>query len=113
VINKIHTIRYNYKANAPFCADGEQIGVIAQELERIAPYMVSKKEGAGFTGLREVNNQAYVFLLINAVKEQQAQIEALQNENSQIKNAKADASVVDQLKAEIEMLKAAISTSNK
>ena len=32
--------------------------------------------------LREVNNQAYVFLLINAVKEQQVQIETQQKENA-------------------------------
>ncbi len=32
--------------------------------------------------LREVNNQAYVFLLINAVKEQQVQIEMQQKENA-------------------------------
>ncbi|MEI7472249.1 MAG: hypothetical protein WCJ85_08315 [Chitinophagaceae bacterium] len=31
---------------------------------------------------REVNNQAYVFLLINAVKEQQVQIETQQKENA-------------------------------
>ena len=42
----------------------------------MAPYMVSQQENGAFKDLREVNNQAYVFLLINAVKEQQALINA-------------------------------------
>jgi hypothetical protein len=40
--------------------------------------MVNKKAYNAFSDLREVNNQAYVFLLINAVKEQQVRIEALE-----------------------------------
>ena len=53
---------------------------VAQELEKIAPYMVSQKEFEDIKDLREVNNQAYVFLLINAVKELSAQIEAQQKQ---------------------------------
>ncbi len=86
VINKIHTVKFNYNANAPFKADGEQIGIVAQELEKIAPYMVTKKEYADIKDLREVNNQAYVFLLINAVKELNTQNEQLKAELELIKN---------------------------
>ena len=78
VIKQIHTVKYVYNANAPFKANGEQIGVVAQELEKIAPYMVSQKEFKDMNDLREVNNQAYVFLLINGMKEQQNMIEELQ-----------------------------------
>ncbi len=85
VISKIHPVKYNYNINAPFKADGEQIGIIAQELEKIAPYMVSKNEYADIKDLREVNNQAYVFLLINAVKELSVQNEKLMKELELIK----------------------------
>jgi len=85
VINKIRPIRYHYNDKAPLKSDDEQIGIVAQELEKIAPYMVSKKAHESFTDLREVNNQAYVFLLINAVKEQQQQIELLQRDNREQK----------------------------
>ena len=78
IIKQIHTVKYVYNANAPFKANGEQIGVVAQELESIAPYMVSRKEFKDMKDLREVNNQAYVFLLINGMKEQQNIIEQLQ-----------------------------------
>ncbi len=78
VINKIHAVKFKYNADAPFKADGEQIGVVAQELEKIAPYMVSQQEFGQLKDLREVNNQAYVFLLINAVKELSATSQAQQ-----------------------------------
>lgn len=78
VIRQIRPIRFNYNEKAPFKTTDEQIGIVAQELERIAPYMVSQIPYEQFKDLREVNNQAYVFLLINAVKEQQAQIEKLE-----------------------------------
>ena len=76
VIERLRPVLFTYTEKAPFKADGEQIGVIAQELEKVAPYMVSQQENGAFKDLREVNNQAYVFLLINAVKEQQALINA-------------------------------------
>ena len=85
VINKIRPVKFNYNEKAPFKADGEQIGVIAQELEQIAPYMVSQKQNTEIKDLREVNNQAYVFLLINAVKELSAQNEQLKTEIDAIK----------------------------
>ncbi|MEQ1552910.1 MAG: tail fiber domain-containing protein [Ferruginibacter sp.] len=86
VINKIHTVKFNYNTNAPFKANGEQIGIVAQELEKIAPYMVSQKEYVNIKDLREVNNQAYVFLLINAVKELSVQNEQLKADLELIKN---------------------------
>lgn len=85
VISKIHPVIFNYNTNAPFMAEGEQIGIVAQELEKIAPYMVSQKEYLKIKDLREVNNQAYVFLLINAVKELSSQNVQLKAELELIK----------------------------
>jgi hypothetical protein len=78
VISQITPVIFNYNDNAPFKTTDLQIGIVAQELEKIAPYMVSKQAYNQFADLREVNNQAYVFLLINAVKEQQEQIDKLE-----------------------------------
>lgn len=85
VIKNIHPVKFNYNANAPFKADDEQIGIIAQELENIAPYMVSQKQIGDIKDLREVNNQAYVFLLINAVKELNIQNQQLKSELDTLK----------------------------
>ncbi len=78
VIKQIRPVTFNYNEKAPYQTNNEQVGIVAQELEKIAPYMVNKKVYENFSDLREVNNQAYVFLLINAVKEQQVRIEALE-----------------------------------
>jgi hypothetical protein len=78
IIKQIHPVKFNYNEKAPYKTSNEQVGIVAQELEKIAPYMVNKKAYDNFSDLREVNNQAYVFLLINAVKEQQVRIEELE-----------------------------------
>ncbi len=85
VIKKIDPVRFYYNASAPFNTDKEQIGIIAQELEQVAPYMVEKTKQNGYNDLRSVNNQAYTFLLINAVKEQQQQIEKQQEQIDELK----------------------------
>jgi hypothetical protein len=89
VIERLDPVRYTYTTDAPFTADGEQIGVIAQELEKAAPYMVRSSEGAGLSDLREVDNQAYVFLLINAVQELSAKVHVLEEENAAMKGREA------------------------
>lgn len=85
VIEQIKPVRFQYLPNAPFPTDQTQVGVIAQDLEQIAPYMVQRENSADLPDLRSVNNQAYIFLLINAVKEQQQQINALKQEIRSLK----------------------------
>jgi len=126
VIRQIHPVRFRYKENAPFKADGEQIGIVAQELEKIAPYMVSQREYEKFKDLREVSNQAYVFLLINSIQEQQKMIEdqkakydlleikyeQLSHKLSMIEEVSSaqnnDAKEINDLRSELESLKSVI-----
>jgi len=92
VISKINPVQFYYNGDAPFNTDKQQVGVIAQDLEKVAPYMIDKNKQNGYDDLRSVNNQAYTFLLINAVKEQQQQIEKQQKQiessNEEIKQLK-------------------------
>ena len=87
VITKINPVQFYYNKEAPFPTDKQQTGIIAQELEMIAPYMIEKNNQNGYVDLRTVNNQAFTYLLINAVKEQQLQIEKLQKEMSELKES--------------------------
>ncbi len=80
VIRKIEPVTFIYNEHAPFQTDDMQVGIIAQDLEKIAPFMVDKTGTKDFDDLRTVNNQAYVFLLVNAVKEQDAKIEKLERQ---------------------------------
>jgi Chaperone of endosialidase len=85
VITKINPVTFTYNSLAPFNTDKKQIGIIAQELEKVAPYMVDKSSIKEIDDLRSVNNQAYIFLLINAVKELSAQNEKQQKEIDTLK----------------------------
>ena len=75
---KINPVYYHYNAKSGFNTKPEYVGVIAQELKEIAPYMVGT-----FSSLKDnkeyfsVDNSAMTYMLINAVKEQQKQIEEL------------------------------------
>jgi hypothetical protein len=62
-------VQFQYKPDAPFASPDKQVGIVAQELEKVAPYMVHQTAEGNVKDMRWVDNQAYVFLLINAVKE--------------------------------------------
>ena len=80
IINQINPVSFYYNQQSPFQTEKMQIGILAQELEKVAPYMVDKNVTKDFEDLRSVNNQAYIFLLINAVKEQNKKMEEQQKQ---------------------------------
>ena len=64
------------------------MGVVAQDLQKTVPSMVTSYQKAGAEYLA-VNNSEMTYLLINAVKEQQAEIAALKEAITQL-NIKID-----------------------
>jgi hypothetical protein len=72
------TFRYNGKAGID--TDKQFVGVIAQQMQRIAPYTVGEFTYQDSTGKTEnyldYDPNAVTYLLVNAVKEQQAQLAA-------------------------------------
>lgn len=69
----------------------EHVGVIAQDLEKIVPTMVSNfemmdKESNPKGEYLSVNPNEFTYMLINAVKEQQTIIEELQKEVSELRD---------------------------
>ena len=69
-----------------------QIGLIAQELEKVYPELVDTDS----QGFKSVQYSKLVAILIEGMKEQQQQINALQHKVKEI----------DELKAEVEVIKA-------
>jgi trimeric autotransporter adhesin len=65
---QINPVKFNYNELSGYDTDKQFIGVIAQELNEVAPYMVGtfKKDGVEYYN---VDNSAMTFMLINAVKE--------------------------------------------
>ena len=80
----IKPVRFHYNEVSGYDTKPEYVGVIAQELKEVAPYMVGtfKKEGAEYY---DVNNSAMTYMLINAIKEQQKMIEQLKKEMEELK----------------------------
>jgi hypothetical protein len=74
-IQKIHPVKYQYNALSGYDTKPEYVGVIAQELQTIAPYMVSQDE----RGYLDVDNSAMTYMLVNAVKELNANNEKLRD----------------------------------
>jgi hypothetical protein len=81
-LRRIRPVTFKYNGLGGTVDDGRvQVGVIAQELERVFPSMVSirnvrlNKEDAKDTDIRLVDPSAFTYVLISAVKEQQALIE--------------------------------------
>lgn len=105
VIRKINPVQFYYNTDAPFQTDQQQIGIIAQELEKAAPYMIDRNKQNGYDDLLSVNNQAYTFLLINSIKEQQRQIESQQRRiNTQEINLAKQQQQINELKKLVEQL---------
>ena len=84
---KPKTFQYNGKLNLP--TETEYIGVVAEELQKAAPFMVSEFEGADGETYLAVDPSAFDYILINAVKEVKAEkdkeIAALQSEIAELK----------------------------
>ncbi|NND35073.1 MAG: hypothetical protein HKN76_20980 [Saprospiraceae bacterium] len=70
------SFEYNGKLNLP--VDTRYVGVIAQELENIAPFMVSPFVAEDGEIYLNVDPSAFDFLLINAIKQQQKSLDDLQ-----------------------------------
>jgi hypothetical protein len=85
---EINPVRYHYLEKTGHDTSKEHIGVIAQELQVIAPYMVGEQELELSNGEKgtflDVDNSAMIYMLINAVQEQQDLIKKLQEENGSI-----------------------------
>ncbi|MES2849153.1 MAG: tail fiber domain-containing protein [Bacteroidota bacterium] len=83
---KINPVLYQYNKLSGYDTEKKYVGVLAQEMKEVAPYMVGtfKKEG---TEYYNVDNTAMTYILINSVKEQQKQIEAQRQQIEELKNA--------------------------
>ncbi len=87
--------------------EGKTIGLIAQEMELVIPELVNN----GPEGYKSVSYDKLTAVLIEAVKEQQKQIEELKEKNSNLSLKVSElnqekVSELDQMKAEITELKA-------
>jgi hypothetical protein len=81
---KIKPVRFHYNNLSGFDTNTEYIGIIAQDLQQVAPYMVSSTKLNGQQYL-QVNNGAMTYMLINAMQEEEQKIAALTKEVEALK----------------------------
>ena len=78
-LSKINGVSFDWIEDTPIHGNtGHDIGVIAQEIEVILPEIVSTRE----SGMKAVQYEKIIPLLIEAIKEQQKQIDELKNKNN-------------------------------
>jgi hypothetical protein len=84
-VMQLQPIRYEYRQNnaLDLKASGEHIGFEAQALQRIVPEAVTQNS----QGYLLVNNDPIMWTMLNAIKEQQKQIEELKKEVRQLRAA--------------------------
>ena len=77
-VMQLQPVRYEYKSNNALGlkSDGEHVGFAAQSLKQIIPEAVSSTENGYLT----VNNDPIIWTMLNAIKEQQKEIEQLKAE---------------------------------
>lgn len=86
-ILKINPIKFHYKEESGLGSSYEHIGVSAQELQGVAPYMVGKGKVSP-TATEEylhMDTGPLTYMLINAVKELKAELDLLKAEKEQQK----------------------------
>jgi hypothetical protein len=90
VVTRLNPVSFRYNNKSGYNdLKSSYVGFLAQEVEGVAPYMVQlfdDTDGAsGYTDKRKFDESALTKILVNAIKEQQEQIELLKKEIVEIK----------------------------
>jgi hypothetical protein len=119
VLQKVKPVWFEYNGEAAMPTDQKYVGVIAQEMQKIAPYMVGSFTYQDTTGKKaeylDYDANALTYILVNAVKEQQGQMEQLKKEKDaqmeQLNTRLQDNTIqIGSLQAQIEQLKQLLSS---
>jgi hypothetical protein len=81
VLQKIEPVWFTYTGEAGMPANEKAVGIIAQEMQKIAPYTVSTFTYQNASGEKkeylDYDGNAVTYILINSIKQQQQQIDEL------------------------------------
>jgi hypothetical protein len=106
VVNKIHPVWFEYNGKAQLPAGIRSVGIVAQEMQKIAPYMIGKYKYTDPTGKTDeyldYNANALFYLLVNSVKELSSKNDELVSHEDEQK------SEIQDLRSEVDALKQAV-----
>lgn len=100
VVEQIQPVRFQYTEASGMDANKEWIGILAQDMEAIAPYSISSFTAEDGNEYLAFDPSSLDFILINAVKELQSEVRNLKTELS----AKGDVSSMSERLAKLEKL---------
>lgn len=80
VVRRLHPVTFRYNGLEGLPSDATQIGLIAQSVEEVAPYMVEHRAGQDLEDVRVMSPQALPYLLINAIQELEAKVAELERQ---------------------------------
>ena len=85
-VSKLNGVEYDFKDSKDYgYLKKHQIGLIAQEVEKVIPEVVSEQEN----GNLGVSYQHLTAVLVEAIKEQQSKIDSLKKEIEELKNGES------------------------
>jgi len=79
-LRKVRPVTFRYNDKTEYNTETTYVGIIAQDLQKIAPYMVNDKEE-----YLAIDGSAFKYMLINAVQEQDQTIQDQQKEIDELK----------------------------
>jgi hypothetical protein len=86
MIRAINPVYFHYNDASGYDTKPEYVGVLAQDLQRVAPFMITKEEREDASGAKSeylaVDFGAMDFTLINAIKELDVKLQASEAENA-------------------------------
>lgn len=85
---KINPVKFNYKKEFGWGTE-TYVGLIAQDIQKIVPSMVTEKEVNNIKDFKEVDPNELTYILINSIKEQQVIIEKIKQDNDELKAVNA------------------------
>jgi hypothetical protein len=85
LISKINPISFKYNGKCGYPTDKKYIGVIAQEIQKIAPYMISEKKMSDGQSYLHFDPSAMDFIAVNAINELSEKQSELERENLELK----------------------------
>jgi len=93
-IMQINPVTYNYNNKSNADTEKNHVGILAQDVEKVAPFMVNEGELTDFNEKDElvslgtyknVNTDAFTYMLINAVQELKGELDAVKEELAALK----------------------------
>jgi hypothetical protein len=80
VVRQLNPVTFRYNGLEGLSSTETHVGLIAQSVEEVAPYMVEHRRGHDLEDVRVMSPQALPYLLINAIQELEAKVADLERQ---------------------------------